>query len=391
MLDALLEPCQRRILGVLSDPKDPYGAPPEGAADDEDEHWSAWDEWGDEHPKEYARPKARARLKAKDEDAPPAVAPPREGLVVRVGSKHCDVWPADSDTEQVRCILAGELAANQRAEVAVGDQVVFRARDAGPPILEEVKPRRSELSRPDPLNPRIRRVLAANVDLVVVVVSLVAPPLKPGLVDRVLLAVEQGGAGALVFVNKRDLLEDAAPEVREAEEAALAKVQVHETHGVAVIQGSAESGEGLDALREALQEKTVVLVGHSGVGKSSVLNALHPDLGLEVGEVRERDGLGRHTTTQASVHELPTGGWLIDTPGVRQFGLWEMEPRELALLFPEFRELAPRCRFADCTHVHEPACAVRAAIEAGEVPEHRVRVYRELLAAVEEAATEHWE
>ena len=254
-----------------------------------------------------------------------------------------------------------------------------------------VRPRRSELSRPDPLNPRIRRVLAANVDLVVVVVSLVAPPLKPGLVDRVLLAIEQGGAEAVVFVNKQDLLGDASEEVQAEEEAALRQVRVHEDHGVAVIQGSAATGEGMEALRGALHQKTVVFVGHSGVGKSSVMNSLHPELDLVVGEVRERDGLGRHTTTQASVHRLPDGGLLIDTPGVRQFGLWEMEPRELALLFPEFRELAPRCRFADCTHVHEPGCAVRAAIEAGEVPEHRVRVYRELLQAVEEAATEHWE
>jgi ribosome biogenesis GTPase len=376
---------------VLSDPKDPYGPPDEGVADDEDEHWSAWDEWGDEHPKEYARPKARARLKAKDEDAAVPEAPPREGLVVRVGSKHCDVWPADAPGEQVRCVFAGELAANQRAEVAVGDQVVFRARPQGAPVVEEVRPRRSELSRPDPLNPRIRRVLAANVDLVVVVVSLVAPPLKPGLVDRVLLAIEQGGAEALVFVNKRDLLDDADAETRASEADALVKVRVHEDHGTAVLEGSAATGEGLEALRGALREKTVAFVGHSGVGKSSVMNTLHPELALEVGEVRERDGLGRHTTTQASVHRLPDGVRLIDTPGVRQFGLWEMEPRELALLFPEFRELAPRCRFADCTHVHEPGCAVRAAIDAGEVPEHRVRVYRELLAAVEEAASEHWE
>lgn len=384
-------------LWVLSDPKDPPEPPLFDAAehDEEDEHWSAWDEWGDEHPKEYVRPKARARLKARDEEAARAEAealgPPRAGEVVRVGSKHCDVWPHDAEDEPVRCVIAGDLAANQRAEVAVGDEVVFQARPDGDPVLVEVRPRRSELSRPDPLNPRLRRVLAANVDMVVVVVSLVAPPLKPGLVDRVLLAIEQGGAGALVFVNKADLLADADAETRAAEEAALAKVRVHEGHGVAVILGSSESGEGLEALRQALHQKTVAFVGHSGVGKSSVLNALHPDLELEVGEVRERDGLGRHTTTQASVHRLQDGGRLIDTPGVRQFGLWEMQPRELALLFPEFRELAPGCRFADCTHVHEPGCAVRAAIDAGEVPEHRVRVYRELLAAVEEAAAEHWE
>lgn len=389
------------MLRVLSKPEepDPPDDPPApgGSVDsDEHEHWSAWDEWGDEHPKEHARPKARARLKARDEEADQrsaeALGPPRHGEVIRVGSKHCDLW-ADDDPggDPVRCVIAGELAANQRAEVAVGDQVVFRARPQGDPVLIEVAPRRSELSRPDPLNPRIRRVLAANVDLVVVVVSLVAPPLKPGLVDRVLLAIEQGGAGALVFVNKSDLLEAADPDVRGVEQAALARVRVHQDHGVAVLVGSASTGEGLDALEEALHQKTVAFVGHSGVGKSSVVNALHPELDLEVGEVRERDGLGRHTTAQASVHRLPDGGRLIDTPGVRQFGLWEMQPRELALLFPEFRELAPRCRFADCTHVHEPGCAVRDAIDAGEVPEHRVRVYLELLAALEEASAEPWE
>lgn len=341
------------------------------------EHYEEWDDWGEEHPKAHARSKARTRLKTDDRDAvreaEEALGPPREGLVVLVGSKFCDVLAGD---ETVRCGLKDDLAADQRARVAPGDEVVFRARPQGRPLVESVAPRRSQLSRPDPLNPRVERVLAANVDRVILVLGVVAPPLKVGLADRVIMAVRRGGAAPAIFINKCDLL--AGAENREEEEAAAALVEVHRDHGVPVLRGSAATGAGVEALRELLRDQAVVFVGHSGVGKTSLLNALHPGLDLAVGEVRERDGLGRHTTTQARVIPLGGGTRLIDTPGVRQFGLWDVDPRELAARFPEFAGRAG-CRFGDCSHRAEPACVIRAAVEAGEIPRDRYGVYLDLL------------
>lgn len=353
----------------------------------EAEYWEEWDQWGGEHPKEFARPKARARLKARAggeevEGAEVEVGPRRQGLVVLVGSKFCDVL---SEGETVRCAIPKDLAANQRSQVAVGDEVLFSGRFQASDMVREVLPRRSQLSRPDPLNPRLERVLAANVDLVVAVVSVVQPPLRPGLVDRILLAVGHGGAEALVFVNKLDLLDEVDYDTAQVERGELEKLAILREHGVTVLEGSAESGVAMAELHARTQGRTVVFVGHSGVGKSSLMNALYPDLDLDVGEVRERDGMGRHTTTQSSVHLLEEGTRLIDTPGIRQFGLWDMDPRQLAALFPEFRDDALVCRFSDCTHVHEPGCAVRVAVELGTIPAFRYQVYRSILDSLDES------
>lgn len=346
----------------------------------EEEYWEEWDDWGHRHPKESSRSKARTRLKARDPESEdrgePEVGPRRQGLVIRIGSKICDVL---SEGDVVRCAVPREMAANQQSALAVGDEVVFSGREHASDLVREVLPRRTRLSRPDPLNPRLERVLAANVDLVVAVVSVVQPPLKPGLVDRVLLAVGRGGAEAMVFVNKLDLLEQADYDSARIEQAELERLEVLRDHGVELVLGSADTGKGLAELRGRTRGKTVVFVGHSGVGKSSLLNALHPELDLETGEVRERDGLGRHTTTQSSVHLLSGGTRLIDTPGIRQFGLWDLDRRQLAALFPEFRGDTLVCRFSDCTHVHEPGCAVRVAVELGTIPEHRYQVYRSIL------------
>jgi ribosome biogenesis GTPase len=239
-----------------------------------------------------------------------------------------------------------------------------------------VLPRASRLIRPDPHDPRLERVLAANVELVLVVAALREPRLSVGLVERVVLATQRGGAVPLVVATKLDLCADAE---------ALASLAPLRATGVDVVACSAKTGAGIDELRARVAGRLCALVGHSGVGKSSLLNALDPALALAEGRVRAADGKGRHTTTASSLHRLADGTRLIDTPGVREFGLWGMTRAELGAAFPDVAAAAERCRFRDCTHDHEPDCAVRAAATSGALSDARYRSYLRILATLDRA------
>ncbi len=260
--------------------------------------------------------------------------------------------------------------------IAPGDVVCLADRGGGPEVVE-ILPRRSRLSRPDPALGHQERVIAANVDRVVVVASACRPAWRPRLVDRVLVAAAYGGAHGMVCVNKEDLL--ACGQERSALERDLARLQAAGTTAILV---SATTGNGLDSLRTELAGRLAVFVGQSGVGKSTLVNALDPSLGTRTGEVQERSGKGKHTTTSSSLLELPGGIRIIDTPGVRSFGLWAISPAELAAYFPEFTGAASHCRFTDCTHDHEPECGVRAAASAGTVAPGRFESYLRILASL---------
>jgi ribosome biogenesis GTPase len=228
--------------------------------------------------------------------------------------------------------------------VAVGDEV-----DIAEDRIVAVAPRRTTLSRPDPNDDRAERVLAANIDTVVIVSSAGAPPFRPGLIERVLIAVERGGAVPVVCVNKIELLSGADD---------LSELAAIRETGVRVIETSCATGAGIVELRAAIRARLCVFTGHSGVGKSSLINALFPALHYATGATGKK---GRHTTTSSCLHEDDDGTRIIDTPGIRQFGLWRVRPGELRHYFPEFAELAAGCRFSNCTHTHEPECAVRDA------------------------------
>lgn len=313
-----------------------------------------------------------------------------EGLVVALTRRWAEILPdASSDPDApspappvpVGCRLSADLAARQQSDIAVGDRAVFTPDTDGDPEVVRVLPRRTALSRPDPRDPRTERVVAANIDAVVIVVSVVSPPLHPRLIDRYLVAIEHGGAHPIIAVNKADLLspEDLARE--------LTKLDPYRAAGipVAVCRANPQTGKkDVTALRTLLADTTCALVGHSGVGKSSLANALHPALGLEVGELREQDQRGRHTTTASSMHRIPaqdgqSGFRVIDTPGVRYFGLADITPDELRWMFPEFVDLLWQCKFTDCTHDHEPDCAVKAAVQGGRIPAVRHQTYLRLL------------
>jgi ribosome biogenesis GTPase len=200
-----------------------------------------------------------------------------------------------------------------------------------------------------------------------IVVSVVSPPLHPRLIDRYLIAIQNGGAKPLICVNKIDLLED---------QTELKVLEPYRKIGIPVIQCSTRDEIGIDEVRDLLQGQMVVFVGHSGVGKSSLINAFAPELNLVTGGVSEGYGRGTHTTTVSSLHRLPHDTTLVDTPGIRSFGLWSVTQNEIERSFPEFVGL--QCKFNDCTHTKEPGCGVLAAVERGDISSDRYSTFLRL-------------
>jgi ribosome biogenesis GTPase len=292
------------------------------------------------------------------------IDPQDAAIVISIGSGRCRLFHDESEFD---CVVPPELAVRQKSALAVGDRVVT-AMSQGDCRLTAVLPRRSVLSRPDPLNPHLQRLIAANIDVVIHVVSVKAPPLRPRLIDRFLIAIQRGGAQAVICVNKIDLL-DLDERVRE-----LAVLDPYRALGVPVVACSVKNAEGIAELRALVDGKTCALVGHSGVGKSSILNALDERLDIATGELHKR-GTGRHTTTSSTLHDLGGNTFLIDTPGIREFGLWNLTLETLRDYFPEFAEPGEYCRFNDCTHLHEPGCAVKERAEEGELSGARYAAY----------------
>lgn len=292
------------------------------------------------------------------------VDPRDAAMVISIGKGRCRLF---QDEREFDCVVPPELAKRQKSALAVGDRVVTESLDDGCRLVGVLR-RRTVLSRPDPLNPRLQRLIAANIDVVIHVVSVKAPPLRPRLIDRFLIAIQRGGAQAGICVNKIDLL-DAGERTRE-----LASLDPYRALGVPVIACSIKTGDGIIELRALVEGKTCALVGHSGVGKSSILNALDERLDIVTGELHKR-GTGRHTTTASTLHDLGGGTYLIDTPGIREFGLWNLTADTLRDYFPEFAEPAEYCRFNDCTHLHEPGCAVKDRAESGELSRARYEAY----------------
>jgi ribosome biogenesis GTPase len=262
-------------------------------------------------------------------------------------------------------------------KICVGDRVLFsppnheHEQDIAP--IEKVLPRKTQLTRKAARHEGMSQALVANVDRLIVVASAGLPELNPRLIDRVIVAGENGKLECVVCINKMDL----AP--REKIEPLVAH---YPAIGYRLVFTSAVSGEGLDEFREILKDKSSVIAGQSGVGKSTLLNAIQPGLRLTTREVSEATGKGKHVTAFVQLIPLDFGGYVVDTPGIREFGLWDVSKSDLQDLFREMAPYIGKCKFHDCTHTHEPQCAVKAAVEAGKIPRLRHESYCAILASL---------
>jgi ribosome biogenesis GTPase len=257
--------------------------------------------------------------------------------------------------------------------VAVGDKVRISLPDeiSNLGAIEFIEERINQLSRRDPgIKPR-ESVICSNVDTLFLVFSVKSPQPKVGLIDRFLVAAEWEFIPVTLILNKTDL-DKKNRKVDEIKE-------IYGSTGYRLLTTSAVTGEGIDDLRNILRDQTSVLAGPSGTGKSSLLNVIEPGLGLKVGEVSDYSGKGRHTTTQLKAFPLSMGGLVMDTPGIKMFALWNLEPEELATLYPEMEPLVGKCKFGlSCNHITEPGCTIKDAVESGKIHKERYESYLRL-------------
>ncbi len=302
------------------------------------------------------------------------------GIVIRARGHHYDVQTDPTGDNRVRlCEVRGRLLAEQLAErskdtlVAVGDQVWVRPNGQGKGLIERIAERKSVLSRQRPgVNVLAEDVILANPDQAMVVFAAADPTPHPRMLDRFLVVAEFNELPTVICVNKIDLTEMAAAE---------AIFGLYTEIGYEVIYASAETGQGIEQLRTLLTNRITVVAGPSGVGKSSLINCIDPALDLQVGDLRDFQQKGKHTTRAAHLLRMPFGEntYIADTPGIRELGLYDIDPIDLQFYFVEMQDYLHDCRYSGCTHDHEPGCAVRTAVDEGKIARTRYTSYLKLL------------
>ena len=296
------------------------------------------------------------------------------GLLIRAQSGFFTVETGEGS---IVCQLRGRLKQGPRTGdlAAIGDRVSISVLEDGSGMIEEIEERKQAIVRLDPRpQGEYRQILLSNADQAVFVFACAHPSPKIRMLDRFLLIAEKQGVPAVVVANKVDEV---------GEEKAQEIFGLYEQLGYPVIYTSAKTGLGVEQLHATLTGKVSALVGPSGVGKSSLLNVMQPGLGLEVNEISKVMKKGKHTTVVRQMFPLAGGGYVADTPGWKTLALWDTEPEEIDGYFPELRELVQHCQFSDCTHSHEPGCAVLAAVEQGTVHPNRYDSYLRLRAGEE--------
>lgn len=286
-----------------------------------------------------------------------ALSEGNEGLVIAHYGASIDVESPEGVV--TRCHVRSNLPT-----LVTGDRVIWHADEQGQGVISAVKDRRTILTRPD-YRGQLRPV-AANIDRIVIVVC-PSPRTPVNLIDRYLVAARHDSIQPVILLNKIDLIEK-APEMQQ-------ELDEYQALGCEIAVTSATQQETIANLQQLVSTGNTVFVGQSGVGKSSLISALLPAETIRVGEISDATGKGKHTTTTAKLYHIPTGGCLVDSPGIREFGLWHVSPEALAAGFHEIADTAGYCKFADCTHTHEPHCAVKAAVEEGKILARRLASY----------------
>ncbi|WP_019616136.1 small ribosomal subunit biogenesis GTPase RsgA [Psychromonas ossibalaenae] len=300
------------------------------------------------------------------------LGPQLQGIVISRFGQHADIEDEKGNIE--RCNLRRAVKS-----LVTGDRVVWRAGKESyhgiSGVVEAVHPRKTVLTRPDYYDGI--KPIAANIDHIIIVSS-IAPEFSRNIIDRYLVACEDIGITPIIVLNKSDLLDDQSAKFVDQE------LQSYRDIGYKVLYSSMH-GDGLDDLKGAMKDKINIFVGQSGVGKTSLLNTLLPEVEAVTGEISEGSGLGKHTTTTARLYHFADGGDLIDSPGIREFSLWHLEAERIASGFIEFRKHLGGCRFRDCKHKNDPGCALVAGVEAGEIHPARYHSFLRILETMDDA------
>ncbi len=308
------------------------------------------------------------------------------GIVV----KSTGSWYTVRDENGVRhqCKLAGKIRLDKRRTtnpVSVGDRVLIHFNEGDETaVIDEIEPRKNYIIRRSVNLSKQAHILASNIDQAVLVATLILPRTSTGFIDRFLVTAEAYRIPAVIIFNKKDLLDEQLEPLQNE------LVHLYMKIGYQVLETSAFDPNDVQKVKDLLKDKTSLIAGHSGVGKSSLINAIQPGLKLKVGDISHVHFKGKHTTTFAELFDLDFGGYIIDTPGIKELGVLEMKREEVGHYFPEFRALMHACRFNNCTHTNEPGCAVRLALEEGLIDPGRYHNYIGILSG-EEMDWNQWE
>ena len=297
------------------------------------------------------------------------------GLVIKVTGKEYSV--ITDDKKIYKCVIKGNLRIKgfkATNPVAIGDSVEFEwDEEKGLGFITKILDRKNYIIRKATKLSRQFQIIAANIDQAFLVVTIINPPTHTKFIDRFLATAEAYGIPATIIFNKTDLYT-----TEELQEELFYLENVYKEIGYGVIKTSVTENVNIDEVREATKNKINLFTGHSGVGKSSLIKALIPDIEIKIGSLSEYHLKGKNTTSHSEMFELPYGGYLIDTPGIKGFGLYEFDKKELSHFFPEIFKIGRNCEFKDCTHTHEPGCAVKEAVEEGLIAFTRYESYLDI-------------
>jgi ribosome biogenesis GTPase len=284
------------------------------------------------------------------------------------------VYIVNTDKEQLSCKIKGKFrlkGARTTNPVAVGDKVEIEllADEPGSGVIVAIDERQNYIIRKSTNLSKESQIMAANIDQAILIATIRFPETTAEFIDRFLMTAEAYRINALIVINKTDLFDPVDKEIADE------WTEIYQKIGYPCIQVSVEEKINIDQIKNILKDKVTLLAGNSGVGKSSMINAIDPTLNLKTGAISDYHKQGKHTTTFAEMHTLSFGGYIIDSPGIRGFGLIDMDKDELSHFFPEIFKKSTECKFYNCTHIHEPGCAVLEAVESGEISYSRYRTY----------------